>query len=260
MGDAFGYGHEFPMDSADEFKAIAFVCRQLMAKMDTMKPVKVVKVTGGGEGQPAGIVDVQPLVSQIDGNGYGTPHGTVPGIPWSRVQAGTSAIIMDPQVGDFGYVVAADRDMSKVKNTKAAALPGSRRRFNIADGVYVGNLFGPAPTCYLLFTPDGYVKVVDVAGNVVQTSSSGITLTPASGQPVTINGNAAVTGSLIVDGNLELEGNIQSQSGGLYAGDIKTSGDVFAGFGGGDQVGLQTHKHGGVQTGSGQTTAPVAGT
>lgn len=244
MGDAFGYGHEFPTDSADLFKATAFVCRQIVSKMDTMKPVKVVAVTGGGEGQPAGTVDVLPLVSQIDGNGYGTPHGTVPGIPWSRLQSGTNAIIMDPQVGDFGYVVAADRDMSKVKNTKAPALPGSRRRFNIADGVYAGNLFGPVPTAYLLFLPDGHVKVVDVDGNVVETSSTGIALTPASGHPVTVAGN------LVVTGNIQTNGSLQAQDGTEYAGDISTTGrliaaDVFTPTtaGGPPLVSLRGHVH-----------------
>lgn len=248
MGDAFGYGHEFPMDSGDMFKAIMFVCRQFVSKMDTAKLVQVKAVTGGGEGHPAGTVDVQPLVSQIDGNGYGTPHGTVPGIPWSRVQAGTNAIIMDPKVGDIGYVVACDRDISKVKNTKAAALPGSRRRFNIADGVYAGNTFGPAPTCYLLFKPDGHVKVVDVDGNVVETSSTGIALTPKSGQPVT------VTGNMVVTGNLQLNGTIEAQDGTEYAGDISTTGrviaaDVFApSTAGGVFVSLRGHIHPGNNT------------
>lgn len=251
--DAFGYGHEEPNDSADLPNSILFQMQMQMAKMDTMKPVKVMKVTGGGEGNPAGTVDVQPLVSQIDGNGYGTPHGTVPGIPWSRLQAGTNAIIMDPKVGDFGYVVAADRDISKVKNTMDFALPGSRRRFNIADGVYAGNLFGPAPTCYLLFKPDGHLKAVDVDGNVVETSSTGISFTPASGNPVTVNG------SLVVTQNLQLGGGIEAQDGTEYAGDIKTTGRVIAGnvFApstvGGVFVSLLGHIH------SANNTPPTAG-
>lgn len=244
MGDAFGYGHEEPNDSADLSNAILFAAQMLVAKMSTMKPVKVLAVTGGGVGQPAGTVDVQPLVSQIDGNGFGTPHGTVPGLPWSRVQAGTNAIIMDPIVGDFGYVVAADRDISKVKSTKAPALPGSRRKFNIADGIYAGNIFGAAPTCYLLFKPDGHVKVVDVDGNVVETSSTGIALTPASGQPVTVAGNMVVTG------NIQLNGAIEAQDGSEYAGNIKTSGyvvcaDVYTPTtaGGPPLVSLRGHTH-----------------
>jgi hypothetical protein len=43
-------------------------------------------------------------------------------------------------------------------------------------------------------------------------------------------------------------------------GDLQVTGEVTAGYGTGDQVGLQTHKHGGVQTGGGSTSAPTAGT
>ena len=80
MTDAgFGYGQEIPNDSGSDFGAVAFVCRQLIAQISTMKLVKVVAVNGGGV-NPAGTVDVQPLVSQIDGNGNGkssTPSTTV---------------------------------------------------------------------------------------------------------------------------------------------------------------------------------------
>jgi Phage protein Gp138 N-terminal domain/GpV Apex motif len=46
----------------------------------------------------------------------------------------------------------------------------------------------------------------------------------------------------------------------MATGLVRATGNVTAGFGGGDSVGLQTHDHGGVQTGSGNTGAPVAGT
>jgi phage gp45-like len=42
-------------------------------------------------------------------------------------------------------------------------------------------------------------------------------------------------------------------------GDLHVTGAVIAGYGGGDQVGLQTHQHGHVQAGTGQSGAPLAG-
>lgn len=235
---SFGYGHEIPNDSGDLHNTIAFVCRQVMAlEMWTTCVVKVVAVNGGGVA-PAGTVDVQPLVSQIDGNAYGTPHGVVPGLPWSRIQGGKSAVICDPVVGDIGYVVAADRDISKVKSTMAAALPGSRRRFDIADGIYAGGALNQEPTCYLWFTTDGHFKFVDIDGNVIESSATGIALTPKGGQPVTVNG------SLVVTQNFQLGGSLQSQAGGLYGGDLHTAGtvtgdtDVVAGT-----ISGKSHKH-----------------
>lgn len=178
-----GYGQALPNDTNSDLGATAFVVRQMMAEMSTMKIVKVLAVNGGGAGQPAGTVDVQPLVSQIDGNGYGTPHGTVSGLPWSRLQGGRNAVICDPVVGDVGYVVAADRDISKVKSTQAAALPGTRRQFDIADGIYAGGCLNVAPNQYLVFTETG-VRLVDQNGNSVAMGPTGVTLADANGNQI----------------------------------------------------------------------------
>lgn len=204
MADDLAYGQQRPNDTNDETAVALFLARQMIAEMSTMMLVKVTKVTGGGAGQPAGTVEVQPLVSQIDGNGYGTEHGIVPDIPWSRVQGGANAIICDPAVGDIGYVVVASRDISKVKSTREPALPGSRRQYDIADGVYVGGCLNVAPEQYLIFTEDG-VRLVDANGtsivleaggfeltdshgNVISTSAGGITIEPCPGGTVTIDG------------------------------------------------------------------------
>jgi hypothetical protein len=179
-----GYGHQLPGDTNSELGVIEFACRRIVGEMNTTKLVKVIAVHDGGEGQPAGTVDVQPLVSQIDGNGYGTPHGTVYGLPWSRVQGGTNAIICDPVVGDLGYVVCSDRDISTVKSTKAAALPGSRRQFDIADGVYAGGCLNVAPEQYLIFTDAG-VRLVDKNGNSVTLNETGVQLSDEAGNSIT---------------------------------------------------------------------------
>lgn len=180
---AFGYGQGNPSDFNSELNVDAFIHGQLTAENDTMKLVKVTAVHGGGVAA-AGTVDVQPLVSQIDGNGYGTPHGTVPGLPWSRVQGGNNAVICDPQVGDIGWVVAADRDISVVKSTQAAALPGSRRRFDISDGVYAGACLNTGvPNQYLIFTTTG-VRLVDLNGNSVTMGPSGMTLADNNGNQI----------------------------------------------------------------------------
>jgi hypothetical protein len=267
---SFGYGQEQPNDSGSDHDVIAFICDMKIAKIWTMIPVKVVAVHAGAGNPPAaGTVDVLPLVSQIDGNGYGTPHGTVYGIPWSRMQGGASAIVIDPVVGDLGYIDVASRDISKVKSTKAAALPGSRRRYNLADGIYSGAILNAAPTSYIQATADGHWKIVDLdgnsiitaasgitltdkTGNVIQTSSTGIALTPFGGQPVTVNG------ALVVTGNIQAGGALLSQTGSLYTGNIHTSGtitgdtDVIAAGKSGAH-----HVHGGVATGGGSTLQPT---
>ena len=175
MSTSSGYGQQQPNDASTDLTGIAAIVSAMIAEMSTMALVQVSAVTGGGVA-PAGTVTVTPLVSQIDGNGYPTPHGPVPNIPWSRVQGGQNAIICDPVVGDIGYVVTSDRDISKVKNTMAAASPGSRRRNDIADGVYAGGCLNVAPNQYLIFTSSG-VRLVDANGNSLAMTSTGFSLT-----------------------------------------------------------------------------------
>lgn len=230
-----GAGQQTPYDPNSDLSVIQFIVRQIIERMDTMKLVKVVAVTGGGGAiAKAGTVDVQPLVSQVDGSGNSIDHGTVHGIPWWRMQGGTGAIISDPKVDDVGYVVVADRDSSSVKGGDLVT-PGSWRTHDIADGVYVGALFGEPPEQYVRFTDDG-MEVADKSGNKIEMTSAGITITPAAA-------GVTVMGNLIVSGNLQLGGNILGQAGSTYGNDFKVGGDVVAGFGTAGSVGLKTHRH-----------------
>ena len=141
--------------TATEYQALAFLWNSLMARVRTVHPVEVVAVHGGGLG-PIGTVDVKPLVSQVNGIGEGQPHGTIYGRPYNRWQGGSSAVILDPDVGDIGQLQCCDRDISNVIATLSAALPGSLRRFNFADGIYVtACLSNLTPSQYVQFVPNG---------------------------------------------------------------------------------------------------------
>jgi hypothetical protein len=227
-----GAGQQDPSDSNSDFSVISFIVRQMISQLDTMKLVKIVKVTGGaGALGAAGTVDVQLLVNQLDGSGNATPNGTVYGIPWFRLGGGKNAVICDPLVGDIGFVVCSDRDISGVKSKKGQANPGSYRKYNVSDGVYVGGILSDTPEQWVRFTADT-IEVGDKTGNVVKLSSAGIELTPHGVLPVKVNGN------LIVTGNLLLGGTVEAVDGTPYTGNISTTGDVTAGG-----KSLKTHTH-----------------
>jgi hypothetical protein len=251
-----GAGQQEPGDSNSDFTVTRFIVQQLLSQLETMKLAKVVKVTypeGGAIGTlgPAGTVDVQLLVNQIDGAASATPHGVVYGIPWFRLGGGKNAVVCDPKEGDLGYVVAADRDISNVKAKKAQANPGSFRQFSIADGVYVGGVLNAAAEQAVIFGDD-FIRIVDKTGNVVEMSATGIELTPASGLPVKINGNGVVTGTL------QLGGALQAIGGGTYGNAIATTGDVVAHSGTGSSVTLSTHRHAQANDSRGDVEQPVA--
>jgi hypothetical protein len=80
-----------------------------------------------------------PTVNQTDGQGNMTPHGVIYGIPCPRCQSGANVIINDPNVGDYGILLVADRDISSVKkNAGAQSNPGSYRRHDLADDLMRG--------------------------------------------------------------------------------------------------------------------------
>jgi hypothetical protein len=185
-----GYpGYLFPTDGGSEFNATAFVIRQLIGRLATAMVVQVKSVTNSGGVSAVGFVDVQPLVNQIDPQGNSTPHGIIHKLPYQRLQGGQNAVIIDPQVGDIGVAVFASHDISSVKATKRQANPGSRRRFDWADGLYVASVLNGTPNQYIQFNSDGVtvisptkVKIhspqVEVIGDsAVKVESSTVTVT-----------------------------------------------------------------------------------
>lgn len=175
-------GFQNPQSGANEFNAMTFLVKQILSTMHTATLVQVMQVTNIGTVAPVGTVDVQPLVNQLDGFGNAVPHGRLYKLPYSRVQGGSNAVILDPQVGDIGIAVFAERDISNIEATKKQGNPGSARKFDMADGVYVATLWAQTPTRYIQFSgsglnitaPDAITLTVGAHALIINTS--GITI------------------------------------------------------------------------------------
>lgn len=243
MAGAFGFGQMDPSATASIPGAIAFAIKQMMGKLNTTKLVQVKAVSGGGGAiAKAGTVDVFPLVNQIDANGNPVDHGTVYGIPWWRLTGGTGGVIVDPKVGDIGFVVCCDRDISSAIANAGQANPGSFRRFNLADGIYVGGVVNAAPKQYIAFSDAG-ITILDAngSGNKLELTATGLKVTDKNGNVLEMKAAGfELTGTLV-----KISGNLQ------------VTGSIIAGFGGADQIGLQTHTH---LAGITPTSPPTAGT
>lgn len=195
MASDEGYlgGQNFASAASDR-NALDFIVRMLLGQLATATVVKVVKVTPGNDALAlAGTVDVTPLVAQIDGKGNTTPHGTIYALPYMRAQGGTNAIILDPKAGDLGICVFASRDISSVKATKAAAPPGSRRQFDMADGMYLGGILNGVPNQYIRFSSTG---IAVVSPTQILFSAPDIQMHG----PVTGNSTAAFSGDVTAAG------------------------------------------------------------
>lgn len=214
-----------PWSTWGEYNRIIFAVQQAISKMQTGTLVHIEACTNAGDLSPVGFVDVTPLVNQIDGSvpANPTPHVTIYGLPYLRMQGGTSAVILDPQKGDIGVAVFASRDISKVKSTKAQANPGSYRQYDFADGMYLGGMLNGIPSQYVRFGSDG---ISIVAPNTITLTAPNIVM------------NAAVALSVVAP-TISLDGALATTGGNAtMSGSIAVTGDVTGGG-----ISLKTHTH-----------------
>lgn len=212
--------NQTPASVASDYATIAFVVQQLMSGMATATLVRVKACTNAGGIVPVGTVDVQLLVDMVTGDGQTIPHGTVFKAPYSRLQGGTNAVVLDPQPGDLGICVFASRDITAIKaNPNAArdrtpspgAPPGSRRTFSLSDALYVGGVLNGAPVQFVQFDATG-IRVVSpmlvrveapsidlVAEDEVNVVAPIINL---QGQVVQTDGNVTMSDNLTVAGTI----------------------------------------------------------
>lgn len=238
-----GYrGFQQPETAGSEFNAMSFLARMLIGQIATATLAQVVAVTNAGELAAEGFVDVHPLVRQVDGVGNAVPHGTVFRLPYSRVHGGTNAIILDPQIGDIGVVLFADHDISTVKATKAEGNPGSWRRFDMADGIYLFSVLGAGalPVQYVRFHPDGIEVVtpgnllVTVAGTTTINSTGDVAVNTPANASIIAGGMCNITGDagirIFTEGDAEvtIDGSINATVNGSIAATVTGTADLTA--------------------------------
>ena len=133
-----------------------YIINNLIANIHTMMPVKILSVTVPPDSlAPIGRCEVLPLVQQIDGSNNVYPMGKIINVPYLRVQGGSNAIVIDPQVGDVGLCGFCERDISIVKRTGALSAPDNRRRYDINSAVYMFTMMSGTPTQYIHFKSSG---------------------------------------------------------------------------------------------------------
>ena len=171
-----------PADYSSEIERLKAIINNSLSGLRTAMPVKIISVSNNGGLSPIGTVNVQPMVSMLDGSGNAWPHGIIYTVPYMRIQGGANGIILDPAIGDIGIATVCDRDISTVQNTGKVSAPGSLRKNDMSDMVYLMTIIGSAPTQYIQF------------------NSAGITIT--SPTAVTINADVTINGTLTNNGHL----------------------------------------------------------
>lgn len=123
-----------------------------------------------------------------------------------------------------------------------------------------------APGEILIQAPGGSSINIDKTGNITIAGQQNVSITSNNNAAAILMTSAGVEakGQWTFDNNvimkmaLQIAGLIQSVTGGTYTGDFQTAGNIIAGVGGSDQVGLKTHTHTSHTSGS-QTDPPTPG-
>lgn len=200
MADTALQGTNNIYDGVSELNTLDYFINSKQNEIATAIPVKVVGVNAGGAGSATGYVDVLPLVSFVSGSSQAVQPVNLYHLPYSRIQGGACAIVIDPVVGDKGLAVFAHSDCSTVTaDTTEPQQPGSRRKHSQSDGFYIGGFLNQAPTCYLELKDN----------TAVLTATGGIT----------VNGTITVNGDVVANG-ISLTSHVHSgvESGGSNTG------------------------------------------
>ncbi len=182
------YAHNRATSPTSQFNARNFEIEMRVGAVNTATLVKVTKIKSKGEVATVGAISAQPLVQMVNGINETEDHAPIHNLPYVRMASGKKGIIMDPSEGDIGLVVCADRDTSSVKKSKKVGPPGSGRKHNLADGVYVGTcLSKEAPECYIRFTDDNKIIISPDNGSTVLTVEKDKTTVDVGGMKVIVS-------------------------------------------------------------------------
>jgi len=198
-----------PLDVSSEGNALSFSLRNMIGQYSFIDIVRVTEITD----------DTLTVISMLHGlttDNAKIDNEPIYGVPYLRLQRGSSAVIMDPVVGDVGLMAVCDRDITNVKATKTDSVPNTKRTHSVSDAVYLTGI-GSLNT-----DPDQYVKFND--GSIDIVSPNVVNITAPS---VNVKGDVSVDGSITSTGETTAIG-----------------------------IPLSTHVHGGVESGGSKTSSP----
>ena len=134
---------------------------------------------------------------EMQGNGIAFPSITIP-------QAISRYARPPPQVGDKGFVVAADVYLGGVTGLGGGTATFGQTEANLTTLVYVplSNMAWPAvdPNAYNITAPNGAVIKDDGANCVITLTSSTITITQGAGTISLAGGTVSLSGTVVING------------------------------------------------------------
>lgn len=221
------------------FNVLSFLMESVLnQQLNTALPVRVDSCTKPGTGGAAGYVSATPLICQRGADGNALQPVSIPKLPFFRLQCGKAAVVIDPQPGDVGLAVFAQKDCSTLRAGETEPVQaGSFRSFDMSDGFYIGGFLGVNPETFVHLNPE--MQSVTVTGPQ--------SVTVNADEKITLNAPLVeVTGRIVQTGERAEEGGSSFTGGFTNIGGRITSNGIV----------LEEHTHTGVEAGNDSTGEP----
>ena len=237
-----------------EYDKVISQFNSLITNVNTAMPCKVVAIEKQEQRgvNIVGFVDIQLMIEQTNGQKKGNETAIVCNVPYVRIQGGTNAVIIDPEINDLGVAIFASRDITNFKEARRQTPPATWRKFSISDAIYIGGIRNQKPVQYIHFRNDGIeiyspkrvhittpTVLIDSDNTTINTSenttinANNATINTSAKTTINANGGCEINAETTNNGNVNINGNTKISGNLLVGGIIGQTGE-----GGGGNVSL----------------------
>lgn len=223
-----------------EYDKVISQFNSLITNVNTAIPCKVVAIEKQEQRgvNIVGFVDIQLMIEQTNGQKKGNETAIICNVPYVRIQGGTNAVIIDPEINDLGVAIFASRDITNFKEARRQTPPATWRKFSISDAIYIGGIRNQKPVQYIHFRNDGIEiyspKRVHITTPTVLIDSDNTTINTSAKTTINANGGCEINAETTNNGNVQINGNTKISGNLLVGGIIGQTGEA----GGGGTVSL----------------------
>ena len=223
-----------------EYDKVISQFNSLITNVNTAIPCKVVAIEKQEQRgvNIVGFVDIQLMIEQTNGQKKGNETAIICNVPYVRIQGGTNAVIIDPEINDLGVAIFASRDITNFKEARRQTPPATWRKFSISDAIYIGGIRNQKPVQYIHFRNDGIEiyspKRVHITTPTVLIDSDNTTINTSAKTTINANGGCEINAETTNNGNVLINGNTKISGNLLVGGIIGQTGEA----GGGGNVSL----------------------
>ena len=204
-------GLDTPYTDTGAYNALDFAMNQkLKDGMQTSFVGRIDSCSGKGSEAGSGTVSATQLTAQADASGKSLPMPSMTKLPYTRLQGGIAAVIIDPVPGDICVFSCCKQDISGIKQGTSQPVPaGSYRSFSQSDSIAVGAIHTKTPEVWIEIKQDKTVIIHAPKGVKIETDET-VEVTAKkvdiTASEVSIKGNVKVAGSVTSTGDMSAGG------------------------------------------------------